>query len=174
MAFTGSGTGYFGRRVTPRRDRNALGRPLRIGQRWFARGIGTRPRSRVAFELNQRARTRATEEPRASARAAFPQEARRLLAHGHLDGGWMYLHGWVGLDPWSGRAGHCAATVTVDDREAFRVELQRSETSSRFAIPVRDAKQIELRADFGPRGDLGDYVNWCDLLLIGQRAGSHE
>jgi len=35
--------------------------------------------------LNQRARTRATEEPRASARAAFRSQERRLIAHGHLD-----------------------------------------------------------------------------------------
>jgi len=44
--------------------------------------------------LNQRARTRATKEPRASARAAFPQEARRLLAHGYLGG---RIAPWFGL-----------------------------------------------------------------------------
>jgi len=135
MAFSGNGTGYFGEKVTPLRDRNACGRPLRLGQRWFARGIGTRGRSRVTLRLDAR---------------------------------WVHLEGRVGLDPWLGRTGHCTVTVTADDREAFRAELPPG-ADERLAIPVGGVKELRLGTDFGLRGDLGDYVNWCDLLLIGER-----
>ncbi len=141
MELGGNGVGYFGRSVIPCRDRNARGGPLRLGHRWFTRGIGTRSRSRVTFKLDAR---------------------------------WTYLQGWVGLDPWLGRTGHCTAAVMADDEQVFRAKLRGADEGVRLAIPLGRAKQIELRTDFGPRGDLGDYVNWCDLLLIGQRSGAGQ
>ena len=60
---------------------------------------------------------------------------------------------------------------TADDREAFRAELPPG-ADERLAIPVSGVKQLRLGTDFGLRGDLGDYVNWCDLLLIGERQGT--
>lgn len=141
MKFTAKGVGYFGRNVSTERDHNAIGRPLRIGQRWFARGIGTRPQSQVSLRL---------------------------------DGRWAYLHGWVGLDPRLGRSGHCIVAVTVDEREAFKAELHRAGTVERLIVPLRGAGRIELDTDFGPSGDLGDYVNWCDLLLVGVKRGADK
>ena len=141
MKFSAKGVGYFGRNVSTERDRNAIGRPLRIGQRWFARGIGTRPQSQVSLQL---------------------------------DGQWAYLHGWVGLDPWLGRSGHCTVAVTVDEREVIRAELHPAGTVERLIVPLRGAGRIELDTDFGPSGDLGDYVNWCDLLLVGVQQGANK
>jgi len=141
MKFSAKGVGYFGRNVSTERDRNAIGQPLRIGQRWFARGIGTRPQSQVSLRL---------------------------------DGQWLYLHGWVGLDPRLGRSGHCTVAVTVDECEAFKAELHRAGTVERLIVPLRGAGRMELDTDFGPSGDLGDYVNWCDLLLVGVQQGANK
>ncbi len=132
----GEGLSYFGRPAPPRKDRNALGGPLRIGDRWFDRGLGMRPRSQAVYQLNA---------------------------------SWMYLAGYAGLDPWLGRRGNCQIAVNVDGKEVVRQPLRGGQRAYRLLTPVAGAKEIGLKADFGPDGDLGDYVNWCDVMLIGTR-----
>jgi hypothetical protein len=153
------GRSYFGRPVEPRRDHNALGGPLRIDNSWFSRGLGMRPRSRCVFEP--------LTEPPGSAK-------------GQANASWLYLAGFVGMDPMLGRSGNCEIAVNVDGKAAVKDSLRGGQHLSnpgesaagrpirRLLVPVSGAGQIELQVDFGPDGDLGDYVNWCDLLLVGQ------
>lgn len=136
LPLRGDGRAYFGAPALPRKDRNALGGPLRIGDRWFERGLGMRPRSRCMFQLSGR---------------------------------WMYLTGHVGLDPWLGRRGDCQVAACLSGKEACKEMLQGGQKGRRLLLPLAEAKDIELQVDFGPGGDLGDYVNWCDLMLIGPR-----
>ncbi|MDM8007908.1 MAG: NPCBM/NEW2 domain-containing protein [Phycisphaerae bacterium] len=132
----GDGRAYFGAPALPRKDRNALGGPLRIGDRWFEHGLGMRPRSRCMFQLSDT---------------------------------WMYLTGHVGLDPSLGRRGDCQVAVHVGGKEACREALRGGQHGRRLLLPLGEARDIELQVDFGPGGDLGDYVNWCDLMLVGLR-----
>ena len=141
MKFSATGVGYFGQDVVTERDRNATGRPLRLGQRWFARGFGTRSKSQVSLTL---------------------------------DGQWSYLHGWVGLDSRLGRSGDCTVAVTVEDHEVIRAELHSAGHIERLIVPLGDAGRIAFDCDFGPSGDLGDYVNWCDLLLVGVKQEANK
>jgi len=159
----GEGRSYFGRPVEPRKDRNALGGPLRIGNSWFSRGLGMRPRSRCVFQL--------LSVPGASVQAG-------------PDGSWMYLTGYVGMDPMLGRRGDCRIAVSVDGKAALNDALRGDQPLKtpaesangrpirRFLVPVSGAGQIQLQVDFGPGGDLGDFVNWCDLMLVGQQRGA--
>lgn len=130
------GRAYFGAPALPRKDHNALGGPLRIGDRWFEHGLGMRPRSRCAFQLN---------------------------------GSWIYLAGYVGLDPWLGRRGECEISVHLNGKEACKAMLQGGQRGQRLLLPLTGAGEVELQVDFGHAGDLGDYVNWCDLMLIEPR-----
>jgi hypothetical protein len=136
LRWTADGRGYFGNAVAVRRDRNARGRPLRLGRRVFQRGFGVRPRSRVLVQAAKR---------------------------------WLFLEGEVGLDPWLGRSGQCEVRVTAGDRRVFQGELGGQARSRRLLLQVHRAGQIGLHADFGARGDLGDFVNWCELSLLGER-----
>lgn len=86
-----------------------------------------------------------------------------------LAGRWTCLTGVVGLDPLLGRSGHCLVSVAVDGNQRFRAALEGPDQQATFAIPLSGGSRLELSADFGPGGDLGDYVNWCDLILIGPR-----
>ncbi|MGQ9648931.1 MAG: NPCBM/NEW2 domain-containing protein [Phycisphaerae bacterium] len=130
------GHAYFGAPPLPRKDRNALGGLLRIGDRWFERGLGMRPRSRCLFQLSDT---------------------------------WVYLAGQVGLDPSLGRRGECQVILSLSGKEACEEMFRGGQQGRRLLLPLVEAKDIELQVDFGPGGDLGDYVNWCDLMLIGRR-----
>lgn len=138
MPVRSEGRGYFGQAVEPRRDRNALGGPLRIGNNWFPRGLGMRPRSRSVFQLN---------------------------------GSWAYLTGSVGPDARLGRRCNCQVSISADGRGVLTDSIQGGQGPRRLLVRVSGIREIELAADFGPHGDLGDYVNWCDLLLVGERKG---
>lgn len=136
-SFRGEGSTYFGKPALPRQGCNALGGPLRLGERWFASGVGMRPKSRCVFQLNDR---------------------------------WAYVAGHVGLDPSLGQRGQCEIAVRLAGKEAYKDRLQSNRPTRRFMLPVPGAGDIEFQVDFGPGGDLGDYVNWCDLVLVGERS----
>jgi len=78
-----------------------------------------------------------------------------------------YLVGWVGLDPLRGRAGICDLRVDSDGAALVRFAgLTARAGARRIVVPATGLDRITLTTDFGARGELGDCVNWCELLLV--------
>ncbi|GMU24050.1 MAG: hypothetical protein AMXMBFR13_41270 [Phycisphaerae bacterium] len=81
--------------------------------------------------------------------------------------GARFLLGWVGLDPLRGRNGVCDLRVEVNNQTAWSLEGVTAKAGvRRFAVPLPEKCTINLITDFGPRGETGDHVHWCDLLLV--------
>lgn len=85
-----------------------------------------------------------------------------------IGGEWQYLWGRAGLDPTRRAIGVCDIAVQADGEELTRKRLA-GQQEQWLALDVSGVKEITLVTDFGPGGDLGDDVNWCDLVLIGRR-----
>jgi hypothetical protein len=87
-----------------------------------------------------------------------------------LGGGWSYLSGWVGLDDHLGKPGDAAARIAANgDIRWASDEMKGGNPPARIVIPVDGVATLELVTDFGGRGPLGDYVDWCEMLLVGER-----
>jgi len=127
-------TPYLGERVVIEIDDATHRRPHAIGDRSFASGITTRPRSRLVYTLGPAA---------------------------------AFLVGWVGLDPVRGSTGICDVSVEADGKPLMGAAgLTARHGGRRIAVPVAGLDEITLITDFGPEAELGDCVNWCDLLVI--------
>lgn len=83
----------------------------------------------------------------------------------------QYLLGWVGLDGLRGRFGDCDARVEVAGQTAAVFKgLTARQIARRIAVPVQAGRPISLITDFGPNGEIGNDVNWCDLMVIARPA----
>ena len=78
-----------------------------------------------------------------------------------------YLIGWVGLDPLRGNAGICDVRIESDGKTLVRFDrLTAGAGERRIAVAITDLKRITLTTDFGPNAEIGDCVNWCELILV--------
>lgn len=87
--------------------------------------------------------------------------------------GASYLLGWVGMDPARGANGICDVRVEAEGRTLLSIErLTARDGPRRVAVPLTGLKSVTLVTDFGPRGEIGDCVNWCEMRVVGKTTTS--
>ncbi len=78
-----------------------------------------------------------------------------------------YLIGWVGIDPVRGSAGICDARIESDGKTLVSFNgLTARAGAQRIAVSTTNLNHITLITDFGPNAEIGDCLNWCELMLI--------
>lgn len=77
------------------------------------------------------------------------------------------FHTQFGIDD-AGATGTAIFRVLVDGKEHFSSGPVRSGQAVRTtpAIPVGDAKTLSLIVEFGPRGDIHDFANWLNPVVV--------
>jgi hypothetical protein len=116
------------------RDRNVLGRPLRLRGREYPLGIGLHSRAELTFPL---------------------------------DASYQRLRGTLGVDDAAEGQGGVVFAVEADGRRIFESDPVGGRSDPLpLDVDVTGAKQITLIAEFGPRADVRDYADWCDLVLL--------
>lgn len=74
----------------------------------------------------------------------------------------------VGIDDAAEEAGHAIFTVAVDDRIIW-TSPGITGTSEPLPIPpvdLRGGKRLTLTVEFGEQGDVRDYADWCDAIVL--------
>ncbi len=77
----------------------------------------------------------------------------------------------VGIDHAAAGAGSVVFSVLLDGKVAWTspVVTGKSEPLSIPAISLQGKRQLTLLADFGELGDISDYADWCDPIIIRDR-----
>ncbi len=85
-----------------------------------------------------------------------------------LAGKYQTFRARIGLDDAAGGRGSAVFAVEVDGKEVFRSEPQTAQAAGIELppIPLAGAKRLTLKVEFGPFGDVLDYADWCDAVLI--------
>lgn len=84
-----------------------------------------------------------------------------------LDAPAAFLIGWVGVDPLRGSTGICDVRIESEGQTLVRFEgLTARAGARRIAAATTGLNRITLTTDFGPQAEIGDCVNWCELMLI--------
>jgi len=72
----------------------------------------------------------------------------------------------VSVDAPDGIAGDCEFVVLVDDKEMARQHIRTGDQPAAVRVPLKGARRLELRVDYGSNLDFGDHANWCDAHLV--------
>ena len=85
-----------------------------------------------------------------------------------LGGKYQSFRATIGLDDAAGDRGSVVFVVEVDGNEVFRSQpyTGRDKAIPLSPIPLAGAKQLTLKILFAEFGDVLDYANWCDAVLI--------
>lgn len=91
----------------------------------------------------------------------------RTLLQYDLAGKFERFQSTIGVDAAAGTQASVRFVVLVDGEEKFDSGLM-SATSDPVPVDVSvtDAKTLELLVDFGERGDVDDFANWCNARLL--------
>jgi hypothetical protein len=120
-----------------RMDQNVLGKPIRFGDRTFARGIGVHAYSRLVFPID------------ASQYKAF----RTQYA--------------IDTSATDGRFAEVTVRVKLGDRVVHEQKGFHAGTLSSVVImPLADAKTLTLEVDYGGNGDRQARMNWIEPALL--------
>jgi hypothetical protein len=85
-----------------------------------------------------------------------------------LDGSWRSFQATVGIDDAARGRGSVIFEVRVDDRSVWRSEVLTG-LSKPVAVPpvnLAGAKKLTLIVEFAQQGNVLDYANWADAVLI--------
>ncbi len=84
-----------------------------------------------------------------------------------LDQQYRQFRATIGLDDVANGRGMAVFVVQVDGQERFRSESHTGRgVSESIEIDVSNAETLQLIVEFGPRGDVRDYANWIDPVLL--------
>ncbi len=85
-----------------------------------------------------------------------------------LNGEFQTFRATVGVDDAAQTGGSVVFAVEVDGKQVFQSEPQtaRQPALNLPPISVAGAKRLTLRVEFGEFGDVRDYADWCDAVLI--------
>jgi hypothetical protein len=85
-----------------------------------------------------------------------------------LNGEYQTFRAAVGVDDAADNRGSVVFVVEVDDKEMFRSEPQTAKHPAIElpAISLAGAKRLMLKVEFGEFGDVLDYADWCDAVLV--------
>ncbi len=82
------------------------------------------------------------------------------------------FQGVVGIDDAAKGAGSALFAVELDGKRVWNSQelTGKSPATSVPSIKLRGSKEITLFVEFGQTGDVSDYADWCDTVLIRDRA----
>ena len=84
-----------------------------------------------------------------------------------LKTGYDQLAATVGIDDGARPLGNAIFRVLADGKEVYRSEAVTGRDEPRaILVPIKGAKRLELKVDFGEEQDIGDQADWCDARLI--------
>ncbi len=85
-----------------------------------------------------------------------------------LDGKFQTFRATAGVDDAAQAGGSVVFKVDVDGKQIFQKGPQTAGQSALMLPPisVAGAKRLTLRVEFGQFGDVRDYADWCDAVLI--------
>jgi hypothetical protein len=85
-----------------------------------------------------------------------------------LADGFALFQATIGLDDAARNGGNVVYSVQLDDKSVFTSGPVTGGQTVRALKPidVSTAKRLKLIVEFGQGGDIRDYANWCDAVLI--------
>ncbi|QDT56836.1 NPCBM/NEW2 domain protein [Caulifigura coniformis] len=83
-----------------------------------------------------------------------------------LDGPAEQFAATLSLDPPRNVTADCEFVVLADGQELVRRSLKSGDAPESLRIPLKGAKRLEIRVDYGSNLDFGDHANWCDAHLV--------
>lgn len=83
-----------------------------------------------------------------------------------LDGSQARLMGWAGLAPELEGGGSARLIITLDTRVVFDQLLERGSDPIALDLDIHGGRRLEIQADYGDDGDVGDRLYLCDLRMI--------
>jgi hypothetical protein len=85
-----------------------------------------------------------------------------------LGGRYRWFHAAIGVDDTAGERGSVVFAVEVDGTRVFTSTVLRASDAAVQILPIDlGARQrLTLIVDYGPWGDVQDYANWCDAVLV--------
>jgi hypothetical protein len=87
-----------------------------------------------------------------------------------LNGEWNFVSGWVGLDDHAGKSGNASTRLIADGEILYASdEVVGGANPGRIRAHFEGVQNLELFTDFGKRGHIGDFINWCDMILVGRQ-----
>lgn len=77
----------------------------------------------------------------------------------------------VGLDDCAEGQGHVVFTVSLDDRQVWQSAAVTGLSDPLVIPPVdlRGGKRLTLHVGFGELGDVSDYADWCDAVIVREK-----
>ena len=92
----------------------------------------------------------------------------RTIATWALDAGFDSFRSRLGIDDVANGGGSVVFSVLVDGRRVFDSEVLtgHKDAVDTPVIRVAGARELTLQADYAVRGDILDYADWCDPVLI--------
>lgn len=83
-----------------------------------------------------------------------------------LPEGTQRVRGMIGLDPGALLAGSAEVRIVADDKTLWSGALDGDSAPEVIDEPLKSAKTLTLRVDYGDNLDAGDFVNFCELRVI--------
>ncbi|HOW69999.1 MAG TPA: NPCBM/NEW2 domain-containing protein [Phycisphaerae bacterium] len=84
-----------------------------------------------------------------------------------LKTGYDQLAATIGIDDGARPLGNAIFSVLADGKEVYRSEpVTGRDKAMDILVPIKGAKRLELKVDFGEEQDIGDHADWCDARLI--------
>lgn len=92
----------------------------------------------------------------------------RALATYDLAGKYRWFRAVIGVDDTAGERGSVVFGVEVDGERVYTSPVL---TAAEAAVPLEridlaGKQRLTLVVDYGPWGDVQDYANWCDAVLV--------
>ncbi|MEA2709063.1 MAG: hypothetical protein QOF78_1664 [Phycisphaerales bacterium] len=120
-----------------RMDRSVTGKPIRFGERAYARGIGVAPYSRLTWNIDP-----ATRGDYQTFRTQYAMEG-------------------------AGQYADVTVRIKLDDRVVHEKQtFTASELSPVVLVPLGSAKSLTLEVDFGGNYGVQDRFNWIEPALV--------
>jgi hypothetical protein len=121
-----------------RMDRSVTGKPIRFGERTYARGIGVAPYSQITWPIDEKSR-----------------------------GDYQTFRTQYALDGGAGQYADVAVRVKLDGKVVHeRPRLTAGELSPVVLVPLGNAKTLTLEVDFGGNYGVQDRFNWIEPALV--------
>ncbi|MBM80988.1 MAG: hypothetical protein CMJ78_10400 [Planctomycetaceae bacterium] len=92
----------------------------------------------------------------------------RSELHFDLDGKFSAFRATIGIDDAAQGKGSVVFRILVDGKVAYESGLMTGKSAPVDvpAVKLEEAQTITLTVDYGEYGDILDYANWCDAILI--------
>ena len=120
-----------------RMDRSVTGKPIRFGERAFARGIGVAPYSRITWPIDP------------ASRGQYQTFRTQYAMEGQ------------------GQYADVTVRVRLDDKVVHqREKFTAGELSGVVVVPLGGAKTLTLEVDFGSNYGVQDRFNWIEPALV--------